>query len=53
MNYNFIIHGKKRKKISSPHYHFARNIAVNESNIAIERGKKIRKHKIFDEMTKK
>jgi len=31
---------KKRKKISSPHYHFARNRAVNERNVAIERGKK-------------
>jgi hypothetical protein len=55
MNCNFIFHGKKRKKISSPHYHFARNKAVNESNIAIEmeKKKKKRKHKIFDEMTKK
>jgi hypothetical protein len=35
MNYNFIIHGKKIKL----DYHFARNMAVNESNIAIE-GKK-------------
>jgi hypothetical protein len=49
MNYNFIIHSKKRKL----DYHFARNMAVNESNIALERGKKKRKHKIFHEMTKK
>jgi hypothetical protein len=35
MNCNFIIHGKKKKL----DYHFARNMAVNESNIAIEREK--------------
>jgi hypothetical protein len=36
MNYNFIIYDKERKL----DYHFARNRAVNESNIALEREKK-------------